>query len=324
MMKKTKILLIIFLSLIGAYLVYTKLNQNTQHKINSMFNGKSILKIRFLNQWPGVNIDEFSFIKEVLEEKYELIITQLDDYDIVIDGLFGRQKITNQNAIKIFYIGEAEPARLKGYDLSLGFDYLEGEPNYIRVPIYYLSFGNKVNHQYKRGPCKVDHQFFACFLVSNSVNDKKHDGIKARNHLFHRLSLYRDVKSGGRHLNNIGKVVSKNETNKWLSKCKFTIAYENCSYPGYITEKVFQAYYAGSMPIYYSHITAQNDINKNAIISAQEFKNEEDLVNYIIELDHDDQKYCDKWDQSIIDNPAMDYENIKNEVRAKLMPLLKK
>ncbi len=287
---------------------------------------KPQLKVRVINQHAKGRVD--AILKDILEEKYELKVRKsktylpFDNFDLVIDYCLGDAKIKDKNASKIFFTGEAMPTKLEGYDLSLGFDYLEDQSNYIRAPLYYFYFKEKVSADYKRGRCKTDHPYFACFLVSNGYNG--FDGVRARDHLFYRLSLYKPVMSGGKHLNNIGKVISPDETNEFLSKCKFTIAYENQTYPGYMTEKLFQAYFAGSVPLYYSDKKAQEDVNKKAIISAQEFKTEEEMVDYIIKVDQDEKKYCEIYEQPIIIDPARNYEVLKAKIRAKLEPIVQK
>ena len=291
-------------------------------------NVKPQLKVRSLNQYRdrGGGVDPI--IKDILEEKYELKATRsrrvypFDKYDLVINHPLGKAKIKDKNIPRIYVTGEAHAERLEGYDLSLGFNYFEDRPNYIRAPLYYFYFKEKVSTDYKRGKCKTDHPYFACFLVSNGY--KGFDGVRARDHLFYRLSLYKPVTSGGKHLNNIQKLISPSETDEFLSKCKFTIAYENQTYPGYMTEKLFQAYFAGSVPLYYSDKKAQEDINKKAIISAQEFKTEEEMVDYIIKVDQDEKKYCEIYEQPIIIDPARNYEVLKAKIRAKLEPIVQK
>ena len=278
---------------------------------------KPELKVRLLNQWHGANINNFGVIKDILEERYIVKETKDDDYDVVIDSVFGYEPINNQRAYKIFYTGERLPAKLEGYDLSLGFDYLEDKNNYVRFPLYYLYFGEMISSDYQRkGECDPNKPYFACFLVSNS-------GAEDRNNMFHNLSSYKFVVSGGSYLNNIGRVISENETYQFLSQCKFVIAYENDKvYPGYITEKVFQAYFASSVPLYSSHPSGQSDINDQAIISAQKFNTEKEMISYIIEVDKDDNKYCEIWNQPIITNPEHNYEFIKNKIRVKIKLLL--
>jgi alpha(1,3/1,4) fucosyltransferase len=279
---------------------------------------KKALKIRLLNQWPGASINNFRILTDIIAEKYNIVEVTDEDYDLVIDGVFDNKKINNQNAFKIFFTGEAIPAKLDGYDLSLGFEYLENQSNYIRLPLYYIYYNEKIDTNYNRKKCKTDHKNFACFLVSNGKDKSFYDGVDSRDHLFFRLSLYKPVLSGGNHLNNIGAIVPINKTMEWLSQCKFTIAYESRTSPGYITEKVFQAYFAGSIPIYYSDVEAQKDVNSNAIISAQSFTTEEELIQYIISIDKDDDKYCKIWNAKLIMNEDQNYKNMQNKIRKKL------
>lgn len=267
---------------------------------------KRELKVKLLNQWQEASLSKFKIITDILEERYQVIETKSDDYDLVIDGVFGNEEIKNKKAFKIFFTGEAIPAKIEGYDLSIGFDYLENNPNYLRIPLYYFYYGNKIDTSYKREKCRTNHENFACFLVSNGRDKSYYDGVDARDHLFFKLSLYKPLLSGGNHLNNIGKIVPVKETNDWLSKCKFTIAYENKTYPGYITEKLFQAHFAGSIPIYYSDV------------EAQKFSTEEELIDYIISIDKDDQKYCQIWNEKLIIDSDKNYKNIQNKIREKL------
>lgn len=287
---------------------------------------RQFVRIRLLNLYQGASINSFSLIKEIIEEKYIIKMTDSDDYDLVINGVFGAEPIKNDKAIKIFITGEAYPAKLENYDLSIAFAPIDEEwPNYIRIPLYYFykNINKNLNMEYVRGKCKKDHLYFACFLVSNGNSKSYYDGVIARDHLFYRLSLYKTVMSGGKHLNNIGEIIDQENTENFLSKCKFIIAYENQTYPGYMTEKLFNAYFAGAIPIYYSDIKVQEDINKRAIISAQDYKTEEDLVNYIIEVDKNDKKYCQIWEQPILIDDTRTYEAVKNKLRKKLEPLLK-
>lgn len=298
-----------------------KLFNSTEVEANrsELQNKKPVLKVRLLNQWHGANINQFGIIKEILEEKFTVQETQLDDYDAVIDGVFGYKEIRNNKSFKIFFTGEAKPAKLEGYDISLGFEYeLSDANNYLRLPLYYLYFGDLISSSYKReSECNPNKPYFSCFLVSNGKAEH-------RNNIFHELSSYKIVTSGGPHLNNIGRVIPENETYSFLSQCKFVIAYENNNrYPGYITEKLFQAYFAGSIPIYSSHPLGQQDINQAAVIVAQAYNSTDEMINYIIELDNDDQKYCDVWEQPIITDIHKNYDFIKDKLRKKMRNFFK-
>lgn len=287
---------------------------------------KPILHVKYINQWIGFKHGDLLMLSEILEERYNLIEVKYgNDYDIVVDGFFGSKPIKNNKAIKIYYVGEAFEPDTNKYDLSIGFG-LSKAANYIRIPLSYMVKGYSTKalttNAIRAEKCNPHKEYFACFLNSNSNHDI--DGVVARDHLFHRLSLYKKVESGGKHLNNQSKgSVKKEETARWLSKCKFIIAYENRTFPGYITEKPYQAYFNGAIPLYYGDKTGLQDINKRAVIYAGDFANEEELVNYIIKVDNDDQLYCDIWNEKLITDEAKEYEVFKQTLREKIAAIVK-
>ena len=201
----------------------------------------------------------------------------------------------------------------------MGFDFID-KPNYLRLPYQYTFLKDKIRHNYDRHmTCNPHKQHFACFLVSNRADwlKGKFNGGEARTRMFHRLSLYKKVLSGGKHLNNVDGPVP--DTQEFLSQCKFTISYENTlNYPGYVTEKPFNSWLAGTVPIYNTDQAGLVDINKKAVIYAGDFKTEDELVDYIIKVDNDDKLYCDIWNQQIVPGPEKDYDTVKAQIRAKL------
>lgn len=292
---------------------------------------KPILKIRAVNMYNSFKFKDLSMIYEILSEKFTLIETIGDDYNIIIDGVYGNKKLIDKKyAIKIFMTGEAVPPKLKGYDLSIGFDYIDA-PNYIRIPLYYFhfqDFSNNISVQQidlniNRGECNPNKKYFACFLVSNFGYNNAYEGCVARNKLFHKLSQYKKVHSGGKHLNNINKIIPKTQTAEFFSNCKFVIAYENQKYEGYITEKPIQAYLSGSVPIYRADNSVLKDINQKALIFANNFKSDEELINYIKKVDQDKDLYCKIFKEQIIVNPQNTYEAKKLQLKKKLEHLIK-
>lgn len=142
--------------------------------------------------------------------------------------------------------------------------------------------------------------------------------------MFHRLSLYKFVASGGLHLNNIAEVIPHSKTNEWLMDCKFIIAFENQIKSGYVTEKAFQAYYAGSVPIYYGVKNYKNDINSNAIVSVKDFNDDIEASEYIKKLDMSDEEYCKIWNENILPSSNNNYDELKKKLSIRLYSILKK
>lgn len=300
------------------------------------FSSKPTIRVKGINFYYELTnrakiLPELPIILDVLNERYNVKYVQ-ENYDVLIHGIQGDPvDIKNDKVIKIFYTSEAflgNPKNyLKSYDLVMGFDYIDS-PNYIRVPFSYTRYRQKIDHTYVRnkGICNPQaKEHFACFLASNSGTwDPSFTGARDRTRLFHRLSLYKTVVSGGKHLNNMpgGKLLPIGETDSWLSKCKFTIAYENQHYPGYITEKPFQAWFAGTIPLYDSDRKALEDINHKAVIYRPDFASEDEFVDYIIKVDNDDKLYCEIWNQPLMIDPDKDYDVIKAKVIRKLNALL--
>jgi len=76
-----------------------------------------------------------------------------------------------------------------------------------------------------------------------------------------------------------GKLTSKKET---LERYQFAICYENArDIPGYITEKIFDCFFAGCVPIYWGANNITKHIPKECFIDKRKFNTYEDLYQYI-------------------------------------------
>ena len=333
-MFKKRLYLYIFLSiLVVAAIVYVKKEFSVRISIEK----RKIPLIIKLTNHMGIH-RPFGIINDILKEKYNIKISD-ENYDMIFDSAYADidrdysiKEERDPQIIHMFYTPEAVLPNLDNYDLTIGFDHVD-DPRYIRVPWYYMkSYNKKIRTDYDKvadlGKCSPKKPHFACFLISNNMtgnNWRNHmplDGCVAREAIFHKLSEYKKVLSGGKALNNIGKVIPSKETMSWLSQCKFVIAYENQTYDGYITEKPFQAYFAGSIPIYYGAKSAVQDINKKAVIYAGDFNSDEELVDYIKKVDEDDNLYCDIWNQNIMTNPYGNFEVVKAKLRNKLFEVI--
>ena len=73
---------------------------------------------------------------------------------------------------------------------------------------------------------------------------------------------------------------------KTLSKYKFTICFENtCLINDYISEKIFDAFLAVSVPIYWGAPNIEEHIPKECYIDFRKFKNYEQLYSYLKNMD---------------------------------------
>lgn len=75
-----------------------------------------------------------------------------------------------------------------------------------------------------------------------------------------------------------------------ISNYKYAICFENTSFPGYITEKIFDCFFAGCIPIYYGAPDINNHIPPETFIDFRDFGNYAELENYLLGLSDDDAK----------------------------------
>ncbi|MDO3643057.1 glycosyltransferase family 10 [Mucilaginibacter sp. L3T2-6] len=110
---------------------------------------------------------------------------------------------------------------------------------------------------------------FCNFLYSNRV--------PYREAFFQQLSGYKKVDAPGKSMNNMPGIDSQYQGNKWeikkqfLSPYKFTIAFENDIFPGYQTEKLYDAMQANSIPIYCGDPFIGEIFNTKSFINAWEY-----------------------------------------------------
>ena len=121
-----------------------------------------------------------------------------------------------------------------------------------------------------------------------------------------------------------GQILSKKEV---LQKCKFAICYENAKeIPGWITEKVFDCFFAGCVPVYWGAPNVKDHIPADAFIDKKNFKTYEELYKYLKNMpDKEYQDYLNKIQIFLKSGKAYPYsaeyfaETIATEVMADIL-----
>jgi hypothetical protein len=267
---------------------------------------KNKIKIDFSDFWGGFDKTN-NYFYNLLKDEFDVEISNNPDY--LIFSVFGNNH-QRYSCKKIFYTGENVAPPLGYCQWSFSFDCLDDSRNY-RLPHYLLYDG-----YYELARPKIIDESMAIRKFCNFV--ASNGNCKERNDFVTKLSKYKKVDSGGRWMNNIGYVVS--DKRKFQSEYKFSIAFENDAYrPGYewyITEKIMDPMTVNSIPIYKGGSKIDKDFNTNSFINCHNFSSAEEVIDRIIELDKDDNKYLSMlnqhWfnDYNIPDNNKL--ENIKS------------
>lgn len=237
------------------------------------------LKIKFVDFWPGFDVRQNIFV-DILSAEYNVVISDHPDY--LIYSVFGFKNLEYESCVRIFYTGESFTPDFNMCDYAIGFDILDFGDRYIRIPLYMLYGIEKLAVAKQIEPELVLNRKFCSFVVSNP-------GSPMRNRFFKLLSEYKQVDSGGRYENNIDGPV--NDKISFISNYKFNIAFENCCYDGYTTEKLIEPMFVNTLPIYWGNRKVENDFNLKSFINASDYPSLEALVARIVELDKNDEEY---------------------------------
>ena len=65
---------------------------------------------------------------------------------------------------------------------------------------------------------------------------------------------------------------------------KFVIAMENSQYPGYITEKIINAFYSGAIPIYWGASNINDFFNPKAFINISNFNSPQECIDFVCNM----------------------------------------
>lgn len=77
-----------------------------------------------------------------------------------------------------------------------------------------------------------------------------------------------------------------------LSNYKFSLCFENCTFPGYVTEKIFDCFFAGCIPIYWGAPDVADYIPSEAYIDYRRFKDYSELGMFLVTMaQREAQKY---------------------------------
>ena len=244
------------------------------------------IKIKFTGFWKNFNEND-NFILDILKKNYEVVLSETPEY--LFYSVFNDDYI-KYDCVRIFVTGENICPDFQMCDYAIGFERMEFEDRYLRCPFYFVmkEYREDLDAALKKHlnaeMTLAGKTEFCSFVYSNA------DADEMRTEIFRAVNQYKNINAGGKVFNTYqGKRVdSKREFER---KHKFSIACENSRHNGYITEKIMQAFAAGTIPIYWGAADITRDYNERAFINVTDFPSLEELVAYIKRVDEDDELY---------------------------------
>lgn len=173
---------------------------------------------------------------------------------------------------------------LEKYHAVLGL-FPPSEPcNFVQFP--YIAVHNDLPLEFlydqRERALQVPKTEFCCFLSQNKVFGHL---AMPRIEFFQKLSQYKKVMAGGGTCNNLGCRVPRGIPSlRWINQFKFMICFENSIKDGYVSEKPFEPWFAGTVPIYAGDFSK---LNPKAYINGLA----PDAIDRIIELDNNNDLY---------------------------------
>ena len=268
------------------------------------------VKIKFVGKWQNLKPEDNTICYWLMKNGYDVQLSENPDY--IICDIFGAAsgggglfEYCNYPQIRIFECGENYIPDLNlmdyaicWYPLSLGDRsfYLPG----CSIPGVHWHPLTQKDRNYSRDILR-EKKYFANLITSHDSENH------TRSQIFEKLSAYKRVESPGTFLNNMsgGEAVDwRNESKTdFQRQCKFTICFESTAHYGFITEKITDAFFSDTIPIYMGSGNITDIFNHDAFLNAADYPSLDDLVEKVKELDQDDEKYLQMLRQPILVDP---------------------
>ena len=271
---------------------------------------KTTIRVAFCDWWHveygGGTFDvNDNFFVNLLKTHVDsdVVITTVDPYqnpDILFYSVFGQSNGAYRAGRKVFYAGEPVPHRPNA-DFNITFD--ASTAINARVPLWICYSDDNI-----LSPIRVPHRSkrekFCLYIASQPGFENNRQTFVEQ-----LSSQYKRVDCGGKHLNNIGGAIppGANASGKIEhgKQYKFAIAFENKQYPGYVTEKICDAYKSGCIPIYWGTPDIIKDFNPSTFINANDFSDFDALIDHIRRVDCDDELYASYFKEPVLSDAWM-------------------
>ena len=239
------------------------------------------------------------YIEKLLGEDIELEYS--DEPDYLFYGVFGSglEHYKYKNCVKIFFASEGVlpdfnecDYAIAEYPMTVGDRYF-CKPYMAPKEADFSVFDEKADYLGRK---------FCNFVFSNETNGR---GAVLRKQFCQKLMEYKHVDCPGKVLNNMKDAIEP-RSGKWfhgkldfIKDYKFTIAFENVNTPGMVSEKIYNAFQARTVPIYWGPDDVNKIYNPKSFINCSGLTIDE-MVKTVAEVDSNDELYMDMLRQNPI------------------------
>lgn len=239
------------------------------------------MRIAFTDFYSGyqAHLTHNPVTKYFVESPEWEIVKPGDNPDLIIASVFGKEHTKYPDAHKLLWAAEnmalGSMWRHIGSFEGVDWAFVDNHKEAVNIPesvkYYYLPYApiHYDMEQIKRWHdknVKRPKTKFCCFVSSGNGQG---EGYPLRNNFFEFVNgKYKRVDSAGGNLNNMNgyRAPHGDAYIDWVADYKFMICFENSQGAGYLSEKIFTPYAAGTIPIYWGDKSNFNYVRKEACI----------------------------------------------------------
>ncbi len=237
--------------------------------------------------WRNFNPSTEPILRSLVDRGFEPT-SDVRRADLVISSAFGTKHWSARGCVVLFS-GEPEfDDTFAHYSIDWRF---RPSSTHLRLPLWAYTLIKSAD---ALPPPRTNSGVHFCnFIYSNPK-------CGMRNAFFSQLHARRPIHSMGSVMNNHqdARLLKRHEVGDLLSKVdvltdyRFTIAFENRELPGYTTEKILDAWRAGSVPIFWGDPAITVDFPPDSYLSLYEAGSMHRLVEQVLEVNNDPQRYA--------------------------------
>ena len=272
---------------------------------------KKIIKICLTNFWQGFEF-KGSFLENLVniscDGNFE-ITKNGENADVIISSVFGDLRYAKEKTILFIWENKRPDFRISRYALSMDID------DYFGKNCYFPNWYGKIKwpgFKYNLLKDNNDPHNQEDLISLNSLTSKRNlESLKVKNKFcaiiatnpeILRMNIMIFMNNFYKKIDGYGSAFNKFEKRSKrdiLKEYKFCLCPENSIYPGYLTEKLIEAWDAGVVPLWSGSNSPVNYINKKAFVNYQNFTQMNEFFKKVILLDQNFEKYIDIYEQPL-------------------------
>ena len=225
---------------------------------------------------------------------------------------------------RIWYTSEnVRPPFQKDFDMFFSFDQDSYGGTNFYLPLWQLHIGHEEKHGRPLNPnsalgSQVSHADLLKTreLAEHSFEERKFACVFMANPQPTRLRMIEELSKHG-EVDVYGLYSGRSVKDKFevVKNYNYMLCPENDLFPGYVTEKLIDAYMCDVVPLYWGDLGSDECINQKSFLNLAQFPSIEDFCNHVANLDV--LSYTKIYNQPLI-NHAVDFSRIKDALASRL------